>query len=296
MKSANPSLWLRLTTVASLSASFFVVLTFFIFSMNLQNLLTLWGEDIQITAYLKADLSKAEVQTLIEKLRADSRSARVEWVDQQKALRDFQVQLSSYAPDLAQDQEILSLVPQSLQIQLHETLQNKADVESFAQDINKIKGIEEVRFGQEWIKQYSALVGALRKVFALGVVIILAAAFLVVGNAVRASIEGRRREIEVLELVGASTSMIRRPFLVEGALLSIASMVIALGLSFGVFAAIAHFLSEELQSTMLSSSLHFLSGLAMFGFVALSAGLGAFSAYVCIRKINTGFAASGARS
>lgn len=287
--------WLRFSTFATLSACFFVVLSFFVFSYNMQNLLTMWGDDIQLTAYLKADTTPEQIRELVRDVSSDARAGHVEWVDQKKALRDFQVQLASYAPDLAQDQEILSLVPQSLQIQVKESHQSKSEVEAFAKDVGQLKGVEEVRFGQEWIKKYAAFVTALRKIFVMCVLIILAAAFFVVGNAVRASIEVRRREIEVLELVGASPSMIRKPFLIEGAVLSTASMALALAISFAAYKGVTHFLTAELDSPLLASSLTFPGFFPVAGVLLTSAVIGLAAAYVCIRKINTGFAASGAR-
>jgi cell division transport system permease protein len=53
-------------------------------------------------------------------------------------------------------------------------------------------------------------------VFLVAVVVLLAASVLLIANTIRLSIFSRRREIEVMKLVGATNWFVRGPFMVEG--------------------------------------------------------------------------------
>jgi len=67
---------------------------------------------------------------------------------------------------------------------------------------------------------------------ALAIVILLAAATILIGNTIRLSIFARRREIEVMKLVGASNWFVRGPFMVEGLLTGLLGAAAAVVLLF----------------------------------------------------------------
>ena len=89
MKEQMSRFWLRASTVATMAACFFVIISFCVFSANMQDMLTLWGEDIQITAYLKSGLGSEQIQKIISTVSEDPRAVHVELVDQKKSLSEF---------------------------------------------------------------------------------------------------------------------------------------------------------------------------------------------------------------
>ena len=76
------------------------------------------------------------------------------------------------------------------------------------------------------------LARVIESVFLFAVAILLIAATILIGNTIRLSIFARRREIEVMKLVGASNWFVRGPFMLEGFLVglfgSIAAVVLLL--------------------------------------------------------------------
>lgn len=298
MREIKQRFWLRLTTWATLTACFSVLIGAAVAATNLTRLLTLWGDDIQVTAYLAPETSETEKQNIEADLRRNPAAGRVEFVSRERALTQFRDQLSSYAPDLAGDDELLTLIPSSFQISLASSVPAERQVNTLremAAWIGSLKGIEEVRYGQEWIKRYASVVSATRGSFLFIGAVLLLAAFFVVGNAVRASIDSRRNEIEVLELVGATPWMIRRPFLMEGGILGFLSGVSALTVMALLFGGLQGMIVREMDSAALSANLSFLPLPTMIAVAFAAGGLGALSSFVCIRRINTGFAAAGGR-
>jgi cell division transport system permease protein len=63
---------------------------------------------------------------------------------------------------------------------------------------------------------------------ALLAVLLIAASVLLVGNTIRLSLYARRREVEVMKLVGATDWFIRWPFIIEGVLVGAVGAVVAL--------------------------------------------------------------------
>lgn len=298
MRELRQRFWLRLTTWLTLTACFAVLTLASLVAMNLSRILTLWGDDLQITAYLDKDFEKEKIKSIEDQLAKDPRIGKFQFISREQALTDFKFQMASYAPDLTADDELLTLIPPSFQISLAPTIpaNHQADeIAKLAMSLQKIGGIEEVRYGQEWIKKYSAVLSALDAAAGSVGVVLALAALLVIGNAVRASIEARRSEIEVLELVGATSWMIRKPFLLEGALLGISSAVGALIFAAVTFSALQNLIRGELQFLQIAEHLKFLPLFTIPLCILAGGGLGATASFLCVRRINTGWSAAGGR-
>lgn len=293
MRELRQRFFLRLATFLTLTACFALLGFGALGAMNLTRVLTLWGEEVQISAYLKTDLLPSDLDRLQAAILADSRVSRVELITQEEALEDFRVQMASYAPDLAADRDLFSLIPPSLQITLKDDHASVASVEQVAARVRIQNGIEEVRFGQQWIETYASVLSLLRRSLLGLMAVIGVAGVLVIGNAVRASVEARRHEVEVYELIGATPWMIRKPFLVEGAVFGGFAAFTALCFCFGSYLLMKSFFQSELQFLQLSQSFGFFPLCGSAAFLATGTLLGLGASYLCIRRLNSGFAASG---
>ena len=82
----------------------------------------------------------------------------------------------------------------------------------------KFAGVERVKDGQQTSKRILQVARVIEVVFLVAVIVLLAASILLIANTIRLSIFSRRREIEVMKLVGATNWFVRGPFMVEGLL------------------------------------------------------------------------------
>jgi cell division transport system permease protein len=80
----------------------------------------------------------------------------------------------------------------------------------------KPKGVDQVTYGRKTANAVLKFARAIEITFVVAVVVLLLAAILMIGNTIRLSIFARRREIEVMKLVGASNWFVRGPFMIEG--------------------------------------------------------------------------------
>jgi cell division transport system permease protein len=88
-------------------------------------------------------------------------------------------------------------------------------------------GVETVKYGEkkaQRVLQVATIIGA---IFLVGSIILLIASTLLIANTIRLSIFSRRREIEVMKLVGASNWFVRAPFMLEGLLCGLAGSIAA---------------------------------------------------------------------
>ena len=93
-------------------------------------------------------------------------------------------------------------------------------MKAIATDLRKQKfaGVERVKDGQQTSKRILQVARVIEAVFLVAVVVLLIASTLLIANTIRLSIFSRRREIEVMKLVGATNWFVRGPFMLEGLL------------------------------------------------------------------------------
>lgn len=284
---------LKISTLVVVTACFVVMGAALLISQNFKNILTLWGEDMQMTVYLDPDISSVGREGIEKKLKNSGKVSTIKFINQESALTDFRMQLASYAPDITKDEELMRLIPASLQVSLSKDIQPAEQsqvLQQLALMVKELEGVDDVSYGQEWIAKYSAFVGVVEKTLNLLGIVILMAALFVISNVVRASIHNRKEEIVVLEMIGATSAMIRKPFLIDGAFLGFTSAVLAVLICLGVFHGLKNLIIERLSFVQLGEHLSFLNPLMVILFIIGGALLGALASYLCVRRINDGFA------
>src|SRR5207247_323245 len=91
-------------------------------------------------------------------------------------------------------------------------------------------GIEKVDYGKKTTHQVLRLAHVIEAFFVIAVLLLLAASTLLIANTIRLSIFSRRREIEVMKLVGATNWFVRGPFMLEGLFCGIGGALLAVTL------------------------------------------------------------------
>lgn len=138
--------------------------------------------------------------------------------------------------------------------------------------------IQEVGESREEAGTISKVTGALKWGLAIVAVLLLVASLLLVGNTIRLSIYARRREVEVMQLVGATNWFIRWPFVVEG---------LVCGLIGGLFAVAVLFLGKETVLDPLAESFNLVSAENTIAFAKLVVVL--LATAMAVSAIGSGF-------
>lgn len=286
---------LQFATVLVLVASFTVIAGVLTINSNMQKILTLWGESLQMSIYLSDNVSTEQVSSVQKYLTENTNVDKLKFVSKEDALVNFREQMASYAPDILKDNDLLKFLPSSFQFSLSSVVSSTDQLQvmkDLAVALKVQPGVDEVSYGQDWIKSYASLTTGLNWVGLFFVLFVFISTGFVMSNSIQSSIEQRRSEIEVMELVGATSRYVRRPFLIEGAVMGGVSCALALTLAFGIFQSVSHELKTYVSFMQLSQHLSFLG----FGHVAFlfvfSVLMGAGSSWLCVKRINTGWAAS----
>ena len=89
-------------------------------------------------------------------------------------------------------------------------------------------GVEKINDGGEVSERVVTVARVLSTAFAIATVVLLISSALLIANTIRLSIFSRRREIEVMKLVGATNWFVRGPFMLEGLICGVLGSIAAI--------------------------------------------------------------------
>ena len=176
---------------------------------------------LEVKVFFHDDVTAKQVNAVQAKLATDDRIKEYQFVSKAEALDRMRKKF----PDLTR-QLPSNPLPASYEI----TPVHAEQVKAIAADLRaqKFVGVERVKDGQQTSKRILQVARVIEGVFLVAVVVLLIASTLLIANTIRLSIFSRRREIEVMKLVGATNWFVRGPFMLEGLLCGFAGATGAL--------------------------------------------------------------------
>jgi cell division transport system permease protein len=231
--SLRHSCWIHVVTAITMALTLFVFGGFMLLQANLDQMLRGWGDQMQIIAYMRRPVETGDLQRLLERVQALPEVQRVRYTSEAQAWRDFQTALGSQSgllEGLPHD-----VLPASLEVTLKPALRDSRQVEQVAQRLRAEKEIDSVEYPQQWVERLGLIVLAVEwGKWIIGGVLFLAT-FFIVGSTVKLALFARKEEVEIMQLVGASQTLIRAPFLLEGLLQGLTGATISLAALWGAY-------------------------------------------------------------
>ena len=192
-------------------------------------------EQIGLRVFLFQDAEKGEIKKLEGQIENIAHVESADFISKKEAVKILEGRIEG---DLKSSLDELhgNPLPPSFDIKLDDADNINAvrnDLEPVGQSgkpepISPI--IEEVNDARQESNQIRQVTGAVKVVLGVIAVLLLVASLLLVANTIRLSIYARRREVEVMRLVGATNWFIRWPFMIEGVLVGLAGAMIAVGI------------------------------------------------------------------
>ncbi len=164
---------------------------------------------------------------------------------------------------------------------------NKLDsesIENLKKELNKLDGIEEVIVDGAWIKRLNYLLLLGKKAMLVIAGLLAFALVAVIGNTIRMQIVTQSAEIELSQLIGATKSFIRRPFLYAGALYALIGGLFALLVTFAVIFLFNQSLAPLAAEYQTNFSLTYPNFITCIITSLLSLVIGLVSAYLAVSK------------
>jgi len=182
-----------------------------------------WSDHVKrelvVKVYFAPDSTKAQMNAVANGLSGNDQVKTVTFVSKEAALK----QMRKRFPELVQNLPSNPL-PDSLEV----VPRHGEDTAAIAESLQpKPPGVENVKYGKKTAHRILSVAKVIESFFLVAVLVLLAASTLLIANTIRLSIFSRRREIEVMKLVGATNWFVRGPFMLEGLICGAAGSILA---------------------------------------------------------------------
>lgn len=226
-KSVFRNFSLSIASISCITITLLIVAISMVLSYNAEHISTLIKKDFSIVVFIKNDATKEEILNIKNTISAMPNvdtyeyETKAEVADRMKETSAiFKVIIESWSESENPLTDTLSIKVKDL---------NKINVT--AEEIGKINKVELVKYGEGIVEQLLVILDTVDN-FLIGIVIalVLVTIFLV-SNTIKLTIFSRRKEIEIMRLVGASNLNIKLPFIIEGLFLGILGSIIPIVLT-----------------------------------------------------------------
>ncbi len=216
---------ITLASILTVAVSLALVGASLMLRSGVENATKRWQGGIEFVVFLRTDATQQQIDALAADLEESPEVERVVFVDQQAAYQEFTT-LFADSPELI-DSVSAGDLPASFRV---EPVNKEVDaVESLGTEFQSRSGVDQVVFASKTIRLIQQLSSRLTVGIFVIAAVLLGAAGLLILNTIRMAMFARRREIEVMKLVGATNWFIRVPFMLEGLVQGLIGAFLAIG-------------------------------------------------------------------
>ena len=210
---------LTLTVAAILTSAIALLLvgTTFLIQRAFDNLLVQWRGDVEMIVFVRSDATPEQISLIDQTIKAAPTiidAEKLQYLDKTQSYEEAKrifvgdpVTLSLLTPDNIPSQ--FKVVP---------ITQDPELVRSLSEQYRSLPGVQDVALAEDEFQVISTLSRFVRTVTLVMSLVLLVVAVGLIWNTIRTAMFARRREIEVMKLVGATNWFIRVPFMLEGLL------------------------------------------------------------------------------
>jgi cell division transport system permease protein len=190
---------------------------------SVDNAFLRWRGGVEFIVFMKPDSTPDQLDTVQRDLVDNPQVENVRFVDKAAAYEEFR----TLFPDSRELTESLSVEQMPPSYRVVPRTDDSVVVEALGQQFEGKAGVLTVEYSKEafdWLREVSGFLG---NGLLLAALVLLAAAIVLIWNTIRTAIFARRREVEVMKLVGATNWFIRVPFMLEGLIQGIVGAIVA---------------------------------------------------------------------
>jgi cell division transport system permease protein len=281
---------IRANVAVSIAATVTVLIAVFILGAFIPSFLYVQSsvdsqkERVDIRAYVSDTAQVAQVNQLQEQLKdlqAQGLIREFTYINKDQALEELRERLKD--PSIT---DFLSSNPIPANFRIKPGQAEQAD--EVVRQISTAPAIDEalgVKYGAETTDKLLTVARFIQWAGLALITILLVASILLIGNTIRLSIFARRREVEVMKLVGATNWFIRWPFVIEGVICGLVGAVLSVALLWAVKVGVVDQWIQDTDSALTRDEATTI-GFPVLGLMLIAAGalVGAIGSGITLRR------------
>ncbi len=214
--------WMSVASIATVTVSLIILGAFVLVVANTNYIASQMESDVEIVAYLETDITTQESREIRRQVVELSGVAEVELVPKEEGLQQLSEQFGS-DHDLVDAMGGENPLPDYLVVKA----ENSDLVSGLAQELQALNNVESVDYGQGVVEKLFSLTRWIRVGGLVTIGLLAVATIFLIAITIRLTIFSRKKEIEIMQSVGASRGFIHAPFILEGIFLGIMGSLVA---------------------------------------------------------------------
>jgi cell division transport system permease protein len=234
--------WMTFASASAVTVTLILVGVFFVIMMNLNQVATTIEEDVEIRVHIDVAANEQDQQVLRKKIEQIPEVGSVEFSAKEE-------ELTNLIDSLGDEGQAFKLFEQDnpLNDVFIVKTKNPEDTMKTAEKLEKLQYATKVKYGQGQVEKLFGFINTSRNVGLVLVVGLLFTAMFLISNTIKITIVARRKEIEIMKLVGATNAFIRWPFFLEGLWLGVLGAILPIVLVATTYNYAYDYISPRLQ-------------------------------------------------
>ena len=271
------SLFMTIISWATIVISLFVFGLFLLSILNIQYFSSVLTSKLEMRVYLRESISKDQIKHFRKKVLSFNQVEDVDFIHKDVAWKRFQVNYPQFSFT-----DILSENPLPHTFRIY--LKKIEGISTLGKTLSSYSNyVDEVSYGGQWAERLDLVSHYIHLGGICLVGILLFATLLIVVNTIRLTVLSRQQEINIMQLVGATSSFVRWPFLIEGLFIGILGGAFSVGTLHLFYVFLSEHLHQRMPFLPLVQDPFFLN-LVYLSVVGLGMCLGFFGAFVSVSR------------
>lgn len=223
-----------LATVFTITLSLILIIIFVTLSINSSKLIKSIKDKVEIEVFLTDDITNDEINDLREKIRSIGGVRNITYISKNDAAKIFESEWGKEMLDVLESNPL----PASLRINLYDEYKSLERMSRMKTQIAAYQKVDDITYPEKYLETIEKNSSIILTVNLISLIIISLSSIFLVSNTIRLVIASRKKLIDLLKLLGAKSSFIVTPFLIEGFILGLIgaaiSGIILIGLDYYV--------------------------------------------------------------
>ena len=246
---------LSLASISCITITLIVVAFSLLLSMNVENFSESIRKDVTVVMFLKSDTTAEDVSKIKKELEGVSNieNSTIEFKSKADSALELKNGNDIFATTVDKWTDDTNPLLDSYMFKVKEI----EEIDNTVKEVNNLpftkNKINNINYGEDIVHQMIVVFNVVRKVCVVAVLaLVLVTAFLI-ANTIKLAIYSRRREIEIMRLVGASNTSIKVPFILEGLFIGIIGSIIPILVTIFGYSTLYDFFGGKLFGSALAA-------------------------------------------
>jgi cell division transport system permease protein len=211
-------------SIASVVAALIIMGIVLVIAINVSYIVNEVESNLEMKVYLSDDITDQRISEINEYIKSNEHVTQITYISKEEALEEFASWFSGNEEELLKGYaQSGNPLPRSFVVKVDDA----DNLEAVYNIIMEYDGVTDVVYGKEYVSVLLKFNKLINTISLIVVLILSTVSLFTIYNTIKLTIYARRNDVEIMKYVGASSSFIKVPFIIEGSVLGLIGAIAA---------------------------------------------------------------------